>query len=82
MDPPGCLHRAQADGEPVQPKFDMLGDALGRSAESLPEAEKIPVEVQSSFDVAGVQIDQGACHRHVFQMLEGYRDKSGAGSHH
>jgi diadenosine tetraphosphate (Ap4A) HIT family hydrolase len=34
----GCLDRAQADGESVQPKFDVLGDAFGWSAEGLREA--------------------------------------------
>jgi hypothetical protein len=56
--PLGRLDGAEADRESVQPKFDVLGDALGWSAEGLSEAEKIAVEVQSSFDLAGVEIDR------------------------
>ena len=45
----------------------MLRDALGWSAERLREAEKIAVEVQPRFDVAGVKIDH-ACDKHIQQL--------------
>src|SRR6266849_9094931 len=71
---PGCLYRTKADREPIRPKFDVLGDALGRSAERLRETEKIAVEAQSGLDVAGVEIDQGAFSKHVEQMLFAHRE--------
>jgi len=45
----------------------MLRNALGWSAERLSEAEKIAVEVQPGFDIAGVKVHQ-SCDKHVQQI--------------
>jgi hypothetical protein len=62
--PPGRLDGAEAHLEPVQQEFDMRRDALSGSAEGLSKAEKIAVEVQSRFNIPGVEIHQ-ACGKHA-----------------
>src|SRR4029077_1985747 len=54
----GRLDRTEADHESAELKFDVLGDAIGRNAERLSEAQKIAVEVQSSLDVARVEVHE------------------------
>jgi hypothetical protein len=60
----GRLDSAETDGEPVQPKFNVLGDSLGWGTKGLHEPEQIPVEVKPGLDVVSVEIDQ-RCDEHA-----------------
>jgi hypothetical protein len=52
------LTGSETDGEPVQPKFNVLWDSLAWGTKGLYEPEEITVEAKPSLDVAGVEIDQ------------------------
>lgn len=58
MDALGRLDRAEANGEIVEFQLDVLRSPLRRRAEGLDETEQIPIEPDSRFDVACVEVDE------------------------